>query len=164
VSARAAWRLEELGFTNVCDYVGGKEDWFANALPREGTSTDVPWAGDLVQDVATCAPDERVADVRPRVTGSGLDLCVVVNDERIVLGVMHGDALAKDPTALAGAVMELGPKTHRPNVPIEDLLASRTSHGVKSWIVTTPHGVLLGLVTRDDAEKALESRPKRPQS
>jgi hypothetical protein len=40
---------------------------------------------------------------------------------------------------------------------VEELLASSASDGVKSWIVTTPHGVYLGLVTRDDAERALEA-------
>ena len=154
MSPRAAWRLEELGFTDIYDYVGSKADWFANGEPREGSSVDVPWTGDLVREAPTCAPDERVEDVRERVTESGLDLCVVLNEERIVLGVLHGDALAKQ-DAPAGDVLDRGPKTQRPNTPVKELLASSASYGVKSWVVTTPHGVFLGLVTRDDAERAL---------
>jgi CBS domain-containing protein len=155
MSPRAAWRLEELGFTDVYDYVGSREDWFANGEPRGGTSVDVPWTGDLVREAPTCSPDDRVGDARERVTSSGLDACVVLNDERIVLGVLRGDALAKEPEARAGDVLDRGPKTQRPNTPVEELFASRAADGVKSWIVTTPHGVYLGVVTRDDAERAL---------
>jgi hypothetical protein len=72
MSARAAWRLEELGLTEVYDYVASKIDWFANGRPREGTSSETPWAGDLVRDdVPTCAPTDRVGDLRERVVASG---------------------------------------------------------------------------------------------
>jgi hypothetical protein len=42
MSARAAWRLEELGFRQVYDYVPSKIDWFANGLPREGKAAEIP--------------------------------------------------------------------------------------------------------------------------
>lgn len=157
MSPRAASRLEALGFTEVYDYVAGKSDWFACGLQREGASAAVPWAGDLVRDdVATCTPDARVSRARDQVAASGLDFCVVVGEQRIVAGLLRGDALGKDPETAAEEVMELGPRTIRPSVPIETLLGKRSSQGVKSWLVTTSHGVLLGLLTRDDAERALE--------
>jgi hypothetical protein len=53
--------------------------------------------------------------------------------------------------------MELGPRTTRPGNPVEKLLQKQSSYGVKSWIVSTAHGVLLGVLTRDDAERALEA-------
>jgi hypothetical protein len=156
MSARAAWRLEELGFTRVYDYVASKIDWFANGLPREGRAAKIPWTGDLArEDVATCAPTDRVGGIRQRVLESGYDLCLVLNEHRIVMGVLRGNALAKDQDALAGAVMELGPKTQRPHIAVEELLGSRAYDGVKSWIVTTSHGVLVGLLLRADAERAL---------
>ena len=34
-SPRAAQKMEELGFTNVYDYEGGKEDWRSAGLPVE---------------------------------------------------------------------------------------------------------------------------------
>jgi hypothetical protein len=52
--------------------------------------------------------------------------------------------------------MELGPRTQRPNNPIEKLLQAHADQGVKSWIVTTSHGVLLGVLLRADAERTLE--------
>jgi CBS-domain-containing membrane protein len=160
MSPRAAWRLEELGFTRVYDYVASKTDWFANGLPREGKAAETPWTGDLVRDDApTCAPNDRGGDVRQRVLASGYDICVVLNEHRVVVGLLRGDALSKDPHAKVRDVMELGPKTQRPDNPIEKLLQSRGNQGVKSWIVTTSHGVLLGVLLRADAERALaESR------
>lgn len=87
MSARAAWRLEQLGFTQVYDYVASKIDWFANGLPREGKAADVPWAGDLARDdVPTSASGDRVSDIRERVVTSGFDFCLILNDHRIVLG------------------------------------------------------------------------------
>jgi predicted transcriptional regulator len=157
MSPRAAWRLEALGFGEVYDYAASKADWFACGEPREGVSTEVPWVGDLVrEDGPTCSPDERVGDVRERVRASRSDLCVVLDGERMVVGILRGDALSKDVDARAEEVMELGPKTVRPSSPVEELLGRRSSQGVKSWIVTTSHGVLLGLLMRDDAERALE--------
>ncbi|MEX2210382.1 MAG: hypothetical protein WD689_01265 [Gaiellaceae bacterium] len=154
MSARAAWRLEQLGFTDVYDYVASKIDWFANGLPREGKAASVPWAGDLTRDdTPTCAAAERVGAVREQVLASGFDLCVVVNEQRIVLGLMRGDALSKDDAAV-GDVMELGPKTIRPNSPVTKLLEARANQGVKSWVVSTSHGKLLGLLLRSDAERA----------
>jgi CBS domain-containing protein len=160
MSARAAWRLEALGFSDVHDYAASKADWFACGQPREGRSAEVPWTGDLVRDeLPTCVPDERVGAVRDRVLESGFDFCVVLNEERVVAGLLRGGALAGDPEARVDDVMELGPRTTRPSTPVEQLLARRSSSGVKSWIVTTAHGVFLGLVTRDDAKRALAASP-----
>jgi hypothetical protein len=92
MSARAAWRLEELGFTDVYDYVASKVDWFANGLPREGKSAGAPWAGDLVRDdVSTCSPSDRLGDVRERVVAAGYDLCPVVNEHQVMVGLLRGD-------------------------------------------------------------------------
>src|ERR687894_1843776 len=118
MSPRAAWRLEALGFGEGYDYAAGKSDWFACGLPREGASTEVPWVGDLIRgDVATCAPDARVGDVRDQVVASGGDVCLVVNEHRVLAGLLRGDALGKSPDALAHEVMELGPRTIRPSTP-----------------------------------------------
>jgi CBS-domain-containing membrane protein len=156
MSARAAWRLEELGFTEVYDYVASKLDWFANGLPREGRAADTPWAGDLVRnDVPTCAPSDHLGDVRERVVEAGSDLCAVVNEHQVVLGLLRGDALSKEPDTCVADVMELGPKTLRPSESVGKLLGSRANQGVKDWLVTTSHGKLLGLLVRTDAEAAL---------
>ncbi|CAN5134823.1 MAG: hypothetical protein ACR2M2_04950 [Gaiellaceae bacterium] len=163
MSARAAWRLEQLGFEQVFDYVASKVDWFACGMPREGNAADVPWAGDLARhDVPTCVPEDALGKLGDRVRESGYDFCVVVNDERIVLGLLRGDALGKDPEASADEVMELGPKTIPPSKPLEELLESSSSQGVKHWVVTTSHGALLGALDRAEAERALEESREKP--
>lgn len=138
------------------DFVAGKTDWFACGHPREGTSAETPWAGDLVREgVPTCLVTARLQEARDAATESELGLCVVVNDERIVAGVLRGDVLAKDPDARVEDVMELGPRTIRPSKPVDELLRKRSSQGVKSWIVTTAHGELIGVLTRTEADLAL---------
>jgi CBS domain-containing protein len=156
MSPRAAWRLEALGFTDVYDFVAGKTDWFACGHPREGMSTETPWVGDLVADAVTCALDAPLGDARRLVSASDFDFCVVVNEEDIVAGVLRGDALAKDADTVAEDAMELGPRTTRPSKPVAELLRKRSSQGVKSWIVTTAHGELVGILRRTDAERAVE--------
>src|SRR5688500_16610771 len=123
MSARAAWRLESLGFTAVHSYPAGKKDWAANGLPREGTLTAFPEAtAALRRGAPTCRLDERVADARARAGEWGR--CVVVNDANVVLGVLRKKALAGDGAATAEQAMEAGPTTFRPN----GLLAEMAMH------------------------------------
>ena len=139
------------------DFIAGKTDWFACGHPREGSAAAVPWVGDLLlEGVVTCRIGSRLEEVSELASGSALDFCVVVNEERVVAGVLRGNALSKDPGSRVEDVMELGPRTIRPSQPVEKLLAKRSSQGVKSWIVTTAHGELLGVVARRDLELALE--------
>src|SRR5438876_5840260 len=98
MSPRAAWRLESVGFIRVYDYVSGKLDWMSAGLPTEGTNAERPRAGDVARrDAPTCTLDERLGDVRDRVTAAGWEACVVVNSERVVLGLLRRDELAADP-------------------------------------------------------------------
>src|SRR5262245_21447835 len=42
LSARAAWRLESMGFQEVYRYTPGKEDWIAAGYETEGTNSNRP--------------------------------------------------------------------------------------------------------------------------
>src|SRR5262245_4116169 len=107
MSSRAAWRLETLGFTRVYLYEPGKADWLANGLPIEGKRAHEPRAGDLARrDVPTCRPGETVAIARDRTRAAGWDVCLVVTDDRVVLGRLRRDALAAEAAALVDDVME----------------------------------------------------------
>jgi len=98
MSPRAAWRLESLGFGDVYDYVAGKVDWMAAGLPTEGTNAQHPRAGEVARkDVPTAQLDERLGDVRERVQAVGWDAAVVINSERVVLGLLRSKELEKDP-------------------------------------------------------------------
>src|SRR6266511_2652207 len=116
MSPRAAWRLESLGFGRVFDYVAGKQDWFASGLPREVKQAGISHAGDVAnRTVPTCTLTDPVGQVRDRVRATHWDVCVVVNDEHVVLGLVRTPALNADADALAETVMDPGPSTFRPS-------------------------------------------------
>src|SRR5437660_11673251 len=116
MSPRAAWRLESLGFSEVYDFVPGKVDWIARDLPIEGTDAGKPTAGRLARrDVATCSIDETIGVARRRSAGRG-DVCVVVNAQRVVFGMLRDKELAAPDETVVGNVLRPGPSTFRPNV------------------------------------------------
>src|SRR5713226_4314064 len=116
MSPRAAWRLESLGFGEVYDYTVGKLDWMAAGLPTEGTNAKRPRAGDLARkDTPTCRLEERLSEVRDRVHTLGWDAVVVVNEERVVFGLLRAKELALDGDQLIAQAMRPGPE-HLPAV------------------------------------------------
>ena len=158
MSPRAAWRLESLGFTEVYDYAAGKADWLAWGLPREGRTAQVPAVGDVARrDVATCGLADRMADAKARAQATGFDACVVVNERRVVLGLLRSQELEADPETPAEQVMRAGPTTYRPNVPAHEAGARMRARGVDVLTVTTPDGTLVGLLRREDAENAVNT-------
>ena len=155
MSPRAAWRLESLGFAEVYDYAAGKADWLAWGLPREGQAAQVPTVGEVVRrDVPTCGLADRVADAKARAQAAGYDACVVVNERRIVLGLLRERELDADPAATAEVVMRAGPTTYRPDVLAREAGTRMRERGVDALTVTTPDGMLVGLLRREDAENA----------
>ncbi|HKW69096.1 MAG TPA: CBS domain-containing protein [Candidatus Dormibacteraeota bacterium] len=152
MSPRAAWRLESLGFSDVYDYVDGKLDWMAAGLRTEGKNAARPRAGDVArQDVPTARLDERLGDVRQRVRALGWDAVVVMNPERVVLGLLRSKELDKDPDLRIEQAMRPGPSTFRPYVLIKDMAEKMTEHQVKNSPITTSDGRLVGLLLREDA-------------
>jgi CBS domain-containing protein len=135
--------------------VPGKQDWVAANLPFEGDSANQPRAGTVARDdVPTCRLDEMLGDVRARAQEAGWDACVVVNEERIVLGLLRKAQLASGDDAVVEDVMRPGPSTFRPFISIEEMAAFMTEHELESSPVTTSDGALVGLLRRDDAVRA----------
>ena len=156
MSPRAAWRLEGLGFSRVFDYVGGKVDWRASGLPTEGPDAEQPRAGAVARrDVPTCAPSDRLGEARARVRQAGWDACVVVNEERVVLGRVRGSAFDAPGDTPLDHVMERGPTTIRPDEALEAVARRLRDQDAASVLVTTPDGRLVGVLTRADAERRL---------
>ncbi len=158
MSPRAACRLEALGFEEVYDYLPSKVDWLARGLPRDGEKASERRAHDVArQDVVRCLPSDRISDVRPRVEASPYGFAFVVSPHGILLGRLRRAMLEGDDQATAEAVMEPGPSTVRADTPL-DKLADRLDRGrLRTAVVTTPDGVLLGVVRRRDV--AEEPRP-----
>jgi CBS domain-containing protein len=141
-----------MGFTQVHDYVAGKLDWLAAGGPIEGTGAAQPRAARVARaDVPTCGLDERLGAVRERVKAAGWDACVVVNPERVVLGLLRAEELDGDPGSRIEQAMRPGPSTFRPHVPIAELAHFLVDHDVPNAPITTSDGRLVGLLRRDDA-------------
>ena len=151
MSARAASRLETLKFRQVYRYQPGKADWFAAGLPREGTEAGTPRVGDVARrDVATCRIDERVGAVRNRVREGGWDVCVVVDEQRVVLGLVRAEALGVDPETPVEDVMQPSPVTFRPNLGLGQMPDYLKKQRIPRALVTTSDGVLIGLLRIED--------------
>ena len=156
MSPRAAARLESLGFTKVYDYEAGKSDWLASALPTEGRATDEPDAAAVVRgDDIACHLGERLGDVAKRVRAAGKDVCIAVNDRHIVLGRIRGRAFDGDSNALVEDVMQPGPSTIRPDTDLQSVATMLRNGDVKSTLVTSPEGRLIGTVYLEDIERKL---------
>ena len=113
MSPRAAWQLETLGFGEVYDYVCSKMEWIGAGLPWEGTEASQPKLGDLATaDVALCSLDDTVSLVRAALGQEQIG--VVVNDERIVLGLVRAEALGPNDDRPVSDVMDEAPSTYRP--------------------------------------------------
>lgn len=155
MSPRAASRLESLGFQQVYDYVDGKADWYAWGLPMEGTAATQPRAGRLARpDVPTVRLDESVGAVHRRIEAAGWDTAVVVNAERVVLGLLRPAALDHDPAMLVEAVMEEGPSTFRPDATLDAPRRYMDRHRVDGIPITTLDGRLVGILQREDVDQA----------
>jgi Mg/Co/Ni transporter MgtE len=124
-------------------------------MPSEGTNAKYPRAGDVARsDVPTYRMDERLGDVRERVGSAGWDACVVVNDESVVMGLLRSKELDGDPELPIERAMRPGPSTFRPHVPIQEMADFMTRHDLVNAPITTSDGRLVGLLVREDAQKA----------
>jgi len=96
-------------------------------------------------DVPTCLMRERLQDVKSR-RRPNQNLCVVVNDRNIVLGVIQGEAWDKNHEARIVDVMQPGPRTIRPHLEPREAQKILWDYIAPSAIVTTSDGELLGIV------------------
>jgi CBS-domain-containing membrane protein len=76
-----------------------------------------------------------------------------------VLGRLRFSALGDDPDARAEDVMEPGPSTVRADTAAAKLAAKLAERELKTAIVTTPEGELIGVVRREDLERAAAATP-----
>ncbi|MDP8976500.1 MAG: CBS domain-containing protein [Actinomycetota bacterium] len=154
-----------MGFGEVYDYVAGKVDWFGAGLPGEGQAAELTRIGALVDsEVPTCAMQDRAKEVRDRLGRD--DVCIVVNGERVVLGLVQGEDLDGDgnPSSvddrLVSELMQEGPTTMRPNVPAA-MLAGQIDDGSFPWLVVTDQdGILIGILRGSDLESWAEGEGK----
>jgi hypothetical protein len=151
MSARAAWRLESLGFERVYRYQPGKDDWVAARLPVEGRAAGKTRAADVARpDVPTCLLREHVGEVARRVRAEGWPLAVVLNEQRVVLGRLRPKDLRERPDAVAEEIMVPGPRTIRGTRDAGKMAQWLDERKVPGVLVTTANGELVGYVRRED--------------
>jgi len=149
----------------VYEYRAGKADWLAAGLPIEGEAAGRATAATVARrDVPTCRLDESLRAVRTRVRAAGWNACVVVNEARIVLGLLRAAELGREEDVTIESAMRPGPSTLRPNVEIEEVAAFMAEHDLPNMPVTTSVGELVGLLVRDDVKRATRRRPARRQA
>jgi Mg/Co/Ni transporter MgtE len=134
----------------------------AAGLPTEGTNARLPRAGDLARkDVPTCGLGEPLNQVRGRAQAKGWDTVVVVNEERVVLGVLRARELDAEGDRSVEQVMRPGPSTFRPFVPAEEMAQFMVEHGLESSPITTSDGKLVGLLLQKEVLEHLANRGDR---
>ena len=124
-------------FLALFDLEDGKELW---RIPRK--------------DVPTCGPQDRLGEVRERVRVSGWNVCVVVNEHRVVFGLLRAKELDADPARRIEEVMRPGPSTFRPHVAIAEMASFMVEHDLETSPITSSDGRLIGILVRDDAVAA----------
>jgi predicted transcriptional regulator len=112
------------------------------------------------RDVPTCGLDERLGEVRERVRAAGWTECVVINEQRVVFGLLRSRELEADPALRIEQAMRPGPSTFRPFVAIDEVAKFMAEHDLESSPVTTSDGRLLGLLMRQDASRAAQATPR----
>ena len=157
MSPRAASRLAALGFTEVYDYAAGIADWASSGLPIEGERHSGTRVGAYARtDVPACPPSDRTIDVREKVRAASWGTCIVTDKHGVVLGRLGRAALAADDDVSVEEAMTPGPSTVRPSLELEKALERMRTQNLTSLLVTRSDGVLIGVLRREDAERALE--------
>ncbi len=162
MSPRAAWRLERLGFERAYDFVGGKTAWIERGLPTEGTGPYLLVAGQVLRPAtATCRPETLSGQVRAELQPGPDSICGVTNAEGIVLGRVRWKDLPAEDDVPVEQFMQLGPATVRPREELGGLIERMRNAGVKTILVTSAKGGLMGIVNRDGGERFVRDRASR---
>ncbi len=88
-------------------------------------------------------------DIAARMRASRWDLCAVLDDEHVLLGLLHPSALRGEASTPAEHVMQSAPTT--------DELGTRLKKR-DHLAVTTTDGRFLGIVPRSDVERKMIER------
>ena len=130
------------------DYVPGKVDWLARMQPVEGERAGEKRVGHFARDdVVTCALGDDALAVRDRIEASPYGFALVVANGTI-MGRLRRSVINEAGSGTAEELMDPGPSTGRPDQDIEELRKKLDDKGLKTAIVSTPEGKLIGVVTR----------------
>jgi predicted transcriptional regulator len=103
--------------------------------------------------VVACGLKDRLGDVRDRAAKTGLEVAVVVDGERVVLGLLRSKQLEMDPDLAVEQAMRPGPSTFRPYVSMKEMADYMVEHSLESVPITTSDGKLAGVLLKSDATR-----------
>jgi Mg/Co/Ni transporter MgtE len=127
----------------------------AAGLPVEGENSKHPRAGEVARkDAVVCELKDRLGDVRDRTHAAGWNVAVVIDPDRIVLGLLRAKQLEMDADLKVENAMRPGPSTFRPYVPIKEMADFLVEHDLESSPITTSDGKLVGMLLKSDAVRA----------
>lgn len=86
----------------------------------------------------------------------GWDVCVVLDEHRVVLGLLREAASEGAAKARVSEVMERAPRTFRPNGDLPSVLKAMQRADLGSALVTTGDGVFVGVLRRSEVEQATD--------
>jgi rhodanese-related sulfurtransferase len=151
MSPRAAALLDTLGFERVYDYAASKVDYLARGLPREGEKAGERRAVDaLREDIVRCGLGDDVDEIRARIESSPFGFGLVVDDDGVLIGRLRRSVLAQGDGGTVKELMEVGPSTIRADEKPDALRERLEKRELKCAVVSTPDGVLLGVVRTVD--------------
>jgi len=78
---------------------------------------------------------------------------VVLDAERIVLGLLRSKELEMDPDLTAEQAMRPSPSTFRPYVSMKEMADHMVDHSMESAPITTSDGKLVGVLFKSDATR-----------
>ncbi len=82
---------------------------------------------------------------------------MVVDDERVVLGMLWPKQLEMDPNLGVEQAMRPGPSTYRPYVPIKEMADHLVERNHDSVPITTSDGKLVGVLYKSEAVRLAAS-------
>lgn len=148
MSPRAACRLEDLGFTQVHDYVAGKAAWLAMGLPSEGTVRP--------EERVSALAHRRLPELALDADAGGVDLggheFGVVLDGAIVAGSITAARLDDAAGRPLREVLDTGVDTFRPSMTIAELCDYWAGNEEQLALVSTLRGEYLGAILRSDLD------------
>jgi len=137
-----------MGFTDVYDYAAGKANWIAMGLPTTRRDAQPRIEQVARKDAPTCRVQDRLGHLRAKLP-EGWDICVVLNPDRIVLGLVElSDTF--DESKSIEEVMRPAPLTFRPGRSIADTCEYLKSKNVSVALVTTSVGEFVGVLRRGE--------------
>jgi Mg/Co/Ni transporter MgtE len=103
--------------------------------------------------VVTCALDDRAGDIASKIADSPYGFALVTTASGVLLGRVRASALNVSPETPVEQVMDEGPSTVRPDTRADELAERLAEGDLKTMIVTTPEGRLIGVARRADLEQ-----------